>query len=73
VPIFDECLIVFETGSYYHGGLRNFKFDGYGKYVNEDENVVIEGEWKEGVPMGRVKETLVSGGVVSGFEGEFGA
>jgi hypothetical protein len=34
IPIFDDCLIVFENGAYYHGGLRNFKFHGLGKYVN---------------------------------------
>jgi hypothetical protein len=42
-------------------------FHGFGKYVNEDESVVIEGEWKDGVPLGRVKETLVNGDMVAGF------
>ena len=55
IPIFDECLIVFENGAYYHGGLKNFMFDGFGKYVNEDESVVIEGEWRDGVPVGKGK------------------
>ena len=31
--------------------------------------MVIEGEWKEGAPIGKVKETLVNGEVVCGFEG----
>jgi hypothetical protein len=39
--------------------MRNFKFDGYGKYLNSDKSVEVEGEWRNGVPVGKVNEKIV--------------
>jgi len=40
--------------------LRNYKFDGAGKYVHFDKNVIIEGEWKNGRPVGQVNEKIIN-------------
>ena len=33
----------------YEGGLKNSKFDGYGKLYNTDKTVLYEGEFKDGL------------------------